>query len=74
MLQMLRQFSVNSAIAAMENKAFSECCLQVLWTPTNNVDSKRVLSQYGAVVSGRQCNLKEENAELFTCYHLRKER
>lgn len=51
---------------SVEHKLFAAKCLLALQTPTNNVDSERLLSHYGNVVTDRRTRLREDNAELFT--------
>ncbi|KAJ8898227.1 hypothetical protein PR048_003587 [Dryococelus australis] len=57
--------------ASAEYPEFVKCCSRLLWTPTNNVDSERLLSHYNNAVADRRTKLKESNAELFTALSFR---
>ncbi|KAJ8888876.1 hypothetical protein PR048_008370 [Dryococelus australis] len=49
-----------------EYPEFTKCCSRLLWTPTSNVDSERLLSHYNNIVTRQQNKTEREHAELFT--------
>lgn len=43
--------------------------LQIIYMPVSNVDSERVISGYGDVLSPKRCRLKPDNVEIMVCMY-----